>query len=69
MEQLNINQLLNRNTNEEELIQFLNHFEENKQNLLIKRGVYVYGDPGSGKTYFVEKILKVNERTNYYKYV
>ena len=58
MEQLNINQLLNRNTNEEELIQFLNHFEENKQNLLIKRGVYVYGDPGSGKTYFVEKILK-----------
>ena len=58
MEQLNINQLLNRNKNEEDLIQFLSHFEENKHNLLIKRGVYVYGDPGSGKTYFVEKILK-----------
>ena len=58
MEQLNINQLLNRNQNEEDLIHFLNHFEENKHNLLIKRGVYVYGDPGSGKTYFVEKILK-----------
>ena len=58
MEQLNINQLLNRNKNEEDLIHFLNHFEENKHNLLIKRGVYVYGDPGSGKTYFVEKILK-----------
>ena len=35
MEQLNINQLLNRNQNEEDLIHFLNHFEENKHNLLI----------------------------------
>ncbi len=58
MEQLNINQLLERNQNVTDFVNFLSYFEANKTNLLINRGVYIYGDPGTGKTYFVETILK-----------
>jgi len=53
-----MNQLLNR-TNEEKIIKdALINFEENKQNLLTKRGIYIYGSPGSGKSHFINKILK-----------
>ncbi len=53
-----MNQLLNR-LNEEKIIkEALIDFEKNKSNLLTKRGLYIYGSPGSGKTQFVEKILK-----------
>ena len=58
MEQLNLNHILNRNSEEMTIIQCLEHFEKNKENILTKRGVYVYGAPGSGKTYFVKNILK-----------
>tara|TARA_B110000438_G_C15776716_1_gene634363 strand:- start:248 stop:1534 length:1287 start_codon:yes stop_codon:yes gene_type:complete len=58
MEQLNMNQLLNR-TNEEKIIKdALINFEKNKSNLLTKRGIYLYGSPGSGKTEFINKVLK-----------
>ena len=30
----------------------------NKNNILFKKGVYIYGDPGSGKTTFISNILK-----------
>ena len=36
----------------------MREFEANKHNLLYKKGIYVYGDPGSGKTTFVTNILK-----------
>lgn len=62
MDQLNLNFLLGREKNEEKLIKCLNTFENNKQNVLTKRGMYVYGSPGTGKSVFVEKILK---RLNY----
>lgn len=53
-----MNQLLNR-LNEEKIIKdALIDFEKNKSNLLTKRGLYIYGSPGSGKTHFVEQILK-----------
>ena len=58
MEELNINSLLNRNDIEMKLIESLNYFEENKKNVLTKRGIYIYGSPGSGKSYFVKSILK-----------
>jgi len=58
MEQLNLNLLLDREINEKILIDCLDTFELNKQNMLTKRGIYVYGNPGAGKTVFVEKILK-----------
>ena len=53
-----MNSLLNRNNIEMELIQALNYFEENKNNVLTKRGIYIYGSPGSGKSYFVKSVLK-----------
>ena len=58
MDKLNLNNILERNQEEECLIEALQHFEKNKNNVLTKRGIYVYGAPGSGKTYFVKNILK-----------
>jgi len=53
-----MNQLLNRLEEEKTIKKALNYFENNKSNLLTKRGIYIYGSPGSGKTIFIEKILK-----------
>ena len=62
MEQLNINHLLQREECEKKLIESLAFFEEHKTALSTKRGVYIYGSPGSGKTWFVRKTL---EKLNY----
>ena len=37
---------------------FLLDFEENKHNLLISRGLYVYGESGVGKTHIIKHLLK-----------
>jgi len=58
MEQLNLNLLLNRLECEKKFTEALNNFELNKQNKIIKRGIYIYGSPGSGKTCFVKQMLK-----------
>ena len=58
MDKLNLNLLLNRNDCEKTFINSLKYFEENKEKLLTKRGIYVYGAPGCGKTYFVRNMLK-----------
>ena len=58
MEQLNLNTILNRNEAEDKLKEILNLFEKNKKLMQTRRGIYIYGSPGSGKTYFVKDILK-----------
>jgi len=58
MEELNINKILNREQQEKDIKNILKEFETNKNNLLFKKGIYVYGDPGTGKTTFVTNILK-----------
>jgi len=58
MEQLNLNTILNRDTAEDKLKEILNLFEKNKHLMTTRRGIYIYGSPGSGKTYFVKDILK-----------
>jgi hypothetical protein len=58
MEELNINQILNREDKAESIKNILRDFELNKNNMLFKKGIYVYGDPGTGKTTFVTDILK-----------
>jgi hypothetical protein len=58
MEQLNMNTILNRLDNEKILTDVLNTFEQDKQLMHTRRGVYIYGCPGSGKSYFVKEILK-----------
>jgi hypothetical protein len=57
MEQLNINKYLNREPHIETVKKFLADFESNKNDLQQKRGIYIYGDPGSGKTRFVNDLL------------
>jgi len=58
MDELNLNKILNREEQEKEIKKILKDFESNKNDLLFKKGIYVYGNPGSGKTLFVTKILK-----------
>ena len=58
MEQLNINNILDRGECVDKLKDFLVYFEANKNNLSTRRGVYVYGAPGTGKAYFVKDILR-----------
>ena len=58
MDQLNVNKILNREEQEKDIKNILKEFEINKNNLLFKKGIYIYGDPGSGKTKFVTDILK-----------
>ena len=58
MNQLNINKILNREEQANSIKSILKEFEANKKNLLFKKGIYVYGDPGTGKTTFVTNILK-----------
>ena len=58
MEELNLNKLLNREENYEKFKEILNNFEINKNDMSTKKGIYIYGDPGSGKTLFVMKLLK-----------
>jgi DNA polymerase III delta prime subunit len=58
MENLNINTLLNRTDEANKIKDILKDFEANKNNLATKRGLYIHGDPGSGKTTFIVNILK-----------
>jgi len=58
MEKLDFNVILNREHIVKQIKDILNHFEENKQHNDIKRGIYIYGNPGVGKTTFVKKTLE-----------
>jgi DNA polymerase III delta prime subunit len=58
MDELNLNKILNREEQEKEIKKILKDFECNKNDLLFKKGIYVYGNPGTGKTLFVTNILK-----------
>jgi hypothetical protein len=58
MEKINVNKLLNRDNKATAIKNMLHEFELNKNNVLFKKGMYIYGDPGTGKTSFVTNILK-----------
>jgi hypothetical protein len=58
MDKLKINTILNRDEKANDVKNILKSFEQNKNNLLFKKGIYIYGDPGTGKTTFVTNILK-----------
>ena len=59
----NLNSALHRDEISDNIKDVLMNFEENKNNLLFKRGIYIYGNPGTGKTSYIENILK---ELNYY---
>ena len=58
MEQLDFTKMLERETLSEKIKATLDRFQKNKHNLLEKRGIYIYGSPGAGKTRFIKNILK-----------
>jgi hypothetical protein len=58
MHGLPLNTILNRENKARQLKEFLETFEKNKMVPTIKRGIYLYGEPGTGKTCFVFKCLK-----------
>ena len=55
---IDYNAILNRKEIEQKIIEDLNNFENNKDNNKFKRGFYIYGDTGIGKTSFVNNLLK-----------
>src|SRR5210317_1862175 len=58
MDSIDINSIFQRNDLKCQIKEVLNNFEEKCQNVNYKKGIYLYGSPGSGKTYFVTELLK-----------
>ena len=58
MQCINYNAILKRESVSLSIKNILTHFEQNKHNFSLKRGIYIYGAPGSGKTEFVVALLK-----------
>ena len=54
----NYTAFLGRETIYNNIRDFLASFQKNKSDLTFKRGIYIYGAPGSGKTEFVVRLLK-----------
>ena len=54
----NYTTFLGRDTIYNNIRDFLASFQKNKSDLTFKRGIYIYGAPGSGKTEFVVRLLK-----------
>lgn len=57
MERVNVNQLLGREEKAEQVKSLLLDFQKNKTDISRKRGIYLHGSPGSGKTTFVKKVI------------
>jgi len=58
MDELNINVILQREGIYKEIVDILTNFESNKHSIHSKKGIYIYGSPGCGKTHFVTHLLK-----------
>ena len=54
MDKININSIINREKEEKIVINFIENFTNDSNN----RGLYIYGNNGSGKTTFIMNILK-----------
>lgn len=52
-----MNEILNRENISREIKTILSEFQENYKNINYKKGIYIYGSPGCGKTSFVVDLL------------
>jgi DNA polymerase III delta prime subunit len=57
MDNINLNQILNRENISIEIKRLLIQFEYTKYDKSIKNGIYIYGNPGCGKTHFITNLL------------
>jgi len=57
MENININKILDREEKTKLIKEMLINFDNNKSDLSIKKSIYIYGEPGTGKTTFITNIL------------
>ena len=53
-----LNKILKRDELENDIIHFIKDFYSNPNDLTKYRGLYLYGEPGIGKTIFIKNILK-----------
>ena len=53
-----MNIILNRENISNEIKHFLSNYQENLNNINFKKGIYIYGSPGCGKSKFVFDLLK-----------
>ena len=53
-----MNNILNREQIEDDIKKILTNYEENCKNINFKKGIYIYGSPGCGKTFFITEVLK-----------
>ena len=60
MDQLDLIKLLDRDNVEKEILDFLKTFDNEKRCLTTRRGLYLYGASGTGKTHLIKNILKKN---------
>ena len=58
MDELDFNNILDRQECVKKMKKALIDFQNNKKDLLQKRGIYIYGAPGSGKTSFAISVLE-----------
>ena len=58
MNNLNVNHILDRVHMADEIKNIIANMVSSKHDLNINKGVYIYGYPGTGKTNFVEQLLK-----------
>ena len=55
---MNYNTIFERTEIESQIKKFLLEFPSNSSNLTFKKGIYIYGSSGCGKTHFITSILK-----------
>ena len=58
MEYIDTNVIFNRQDISHEIREHLIHFDDRIKNINYKKGIYIYGTPGCGKTEFINRLLK-----------
>lgn len=58
MSNTSVNEIFNREMIASEIKSIVLSFDENYRNINYKKGIYIYGSPGCGKTHFVMSLLK-----------
>ena len=58
---MDFTQLLDRQNIANSITQILQDFDKQYNNVNFKKGIYLHGSPGSGKSYFIEQLLKKHD--------